>query len=102
LILWGSCCFHQLVSLYDWQRRIELPGGALSAMPCPNGCPLRTRPTGHLLDPPHLVQHRPRVLLTHHGERKEVMRGATLEDTQRRVTETLALTYEKPFSIYRP
>lgn len=30
------------------------------------------------------------------------MRGATLEDTQRRVTETLALTYEKPFSIYRP
>jgi hypothetical protein len=37
--------------------------------------------------------------------RKEVMRGATLEDTQRRVTEALAPTYEKPFSIdgdYRP
>ncbi len=59
------------------------------------------------------------MLLTHRGEvagrdwfrtcrgyghdmveavRKEVMRGATLEDTQRRVTEALAPTYEKPFS----
>ena len=63
------------------------------------------------------------VLRTHHGEvagrdwlrtsrgdvhdiveavRKEGTRSATFEDTQRRVTEALALTYEKPFSIYRP
>ena len=63
------------------------------------------------------------MLLAHHGEvagrdwlrtsrgyvhdtveavRKEMMRGATLEDTQRRVTAALALTYEKPFSICRP
>lgn len=32
--------------------------------------------------------------------RKEVMRGVTLEDTQRRITEALAPTYERPFSIY--
>jgi hypothetical protein len=71
----------------------------------------------------HLVQHCPRVLLTPHGEgagrdrrrtsrgyvhdmveavRKEVMPGATLDDTRRRVTEALALSYEKLFSIYRP
>jgi hypothetical protein len=27
------------------------------------------------------------------------MRGATLEDTQRRVTEALALTYEKSYAM---
>src|SRR5438552_10654375 len=32
--------------------------------------------------------------------RAEVMRGATLEEAQRRVPETLAPTYEKPFSAY--
>src|SRR6266496_813793 len=37
--------------------------------------------------------------------RAEVMRGATLEEAQRRVPEALAATYEKPFSaygVYRP
>ena len=37
--------------------------------------------------------------------RTEVMRGATLEEAQRRVPEALASTYEKPFSaygVYRP
>src|SRR5213594_5177240 len=37
--------------------------------------------------------------------RAEVMRGATLEEAQRRVPEALAPTYEKPFSaygVYRP
>ena len=32
--------------------------------------------------------------------RAEVMRGATLEEAQRRVPEALAATYEKPFSAY--
>ncbi len=32
--------------------------------------------------------------------RAEVMRGATLEEAQRRVPEALAPTYEKPFSVY--
>jgi glyoxylase-like metal-dependent hydrolase (beta-lactamase superfamily II) len=32
--------------------------------------------------------------------REEVARGATLEDTQRRVTDKLAPAYEKPFSAY--
>ena len=32
--------------------------------------------------------------------REETVRGATLEETKRRVTDKLAPTYEKPFSAY--
>jgi hypothetical protein len=32
--------------------------------------------------------------------REEAARGATLEEVQRRVTDKLAPTYEKPFSAY--
>jgi hypothetical protein len=34
--------------------------------------------------------------------RKEVRPSPTLEDTQPCVTEALAVTYQKPFSTYRP